>query len=99
MGCIRVDRITDYLAAPLAVALKDQDPYVKKTAALCVAKLYDINAELVEEQGLIDELRSLISDSNAMVVANAVLFFLFFLYDLYFGPLGRCARWNCRDFR
>lgn len=72
MGCIRVSRITDYLAEPLSRALRDTDPYVKKTAALCVAKLYDINAELVEEQGFLDELRNMISDSNAMVVANAV---------------------------
>ena len=48
MGCIRVDRITEYLTEPLRAALKDKDPYVRKTAAVCVAKLYDINPELVE---------------------------------------------------
>ena len=26
--------------------LKDEDPYVRKTAAVCVAKLYDINGEV-----------------------------------------------------
>lgn len=72
MGCIRVDRITEHLCVPLGKALKDEDPYVRKTAAVCVAKLYDINAELVEEQGFLDVLRSLISDANPMVVANAV---------------------------
>jgi len=72
MGCIRVDRITEYLCEPLAKALKDKDPYVKKTAAVCVAKLYDINKDLVEEQGFLDILRSMISDSNPMVIANAV---------------------------
>ena len=25
---------------------QDEDPYVRKTAAVCVAKLYDINAEV-----------------------------------------------------
>ncbi len=44
MGCIRVDRITEYLCIPLKKALKDSDPYVRKTAAVCVAKLHDINA-------------------------------------------------------
>lgn len=72
MGCIRVDNIADHLCEPLAKALKDQDAYVRKTAALCVAKLYDINPELVEEQGFLDTLRSLIADSNSMVVSNAV---------------------------
>uniref|UniRef100_I1LIM0 Beta-adaptin-like protein n=1 Tax=Glycine max TaxID=3847 RepID=I1LIM0_SOYBN len=46
MGCIRVDKITEYLCDPLQRCLKDDDPYVRKTAAICVAKLYDINAEL-----------------------------------------------------
>merc|ERR1719334_1930255 len=72
MGCIRVDRITEYLCDPLNIALKDQDPYVRKTAAICVAKLYDINNELVEERGFIDLLREMLSDVNPMVVANAV---------------------------
>lgn len=72
MGCIRVDRITEYLCEPLAAALKDSDPYVRKTAAICVAKLYDINHELVEEQGFIDRLRDLLNDANRMVVSNTV---------------------------
>uniref|UniRef100_A0A1B6DGS2 AP complex subunit beta n=1 Tax=Clastoptera arizonana TaxID=38151 RepID=A0A1B6DGS2_9HEMI len=72
MGCIRVDKITEYLCEPLRKCLKDEDPYVRKTAAVCVAKLYDINAQLVEDQGFLDQLKDLLSDSNPMVVANAV---------------------------
>lgn len=72
MGCIRVDRITEYLFTSLGKALADKDPYVRKTAAVCTAKLYDINKELVEEQGFINTLRDLIADPNPMVVANAV---------------------------
>jgi AP-1 complex subunit beta-1 len=45
---------------------------VRKTAAICVAKLYDINPELVEERGFLDILRELVGDANPMVVANAV---------------------------
>jgi len=72
MGCIRVDKITEYLCEPLRKCLKDEDPYVRKTAAVCVAKLHDINASLVEDQGFLDQLKELLSDSNPMVVANAV---------------------------
>ncbi|KAG8179105.1 hypothetical protein JTE90_005461 [Oedothorax gibbosus] len=72
MGCIRVDKITEYLCEPLRKCLKDEDPYVRKTAAVTVAKLHDINAQLVEDQGFLDQLRDLLSDSNPMVVANAV---------------------------
>ncbi|CAF0817452.1 unnamed protein product [Didymodactylos carnosus] len=72
MGCIRVDKITEHLCEPLRKCLKDEDPYVRKTAAVCVAKLHDINQQLVDDQGFLDMLRDLISDSNPMVVANAV---------------------------
>ena len=72
MGCIRVDKITEYLCEPLRKCLKDEDPYVRKTAAVCVAKLYDISADMVQEQGFLDALKDLLSDSNPMVVANAV---------------------------
>jgi vesicle coat complex subunit len=72
MGCIRVEKITEYLCEPLRKALKDEDPYVRKTAAVCVAKLYDINPDLVEVQGFLELLQDLLSDSNPTVVANAV---------------------------
>jgi len=72
MGCIRVEKITEYLCEPLRKCLKDEDPYVRKTAAVSVAKLHDINASLVEEQGFLDSLKELLGDSNPMVVANAV---------------------------
>lgn len=72
MGCIRVDRITEYLCEPLSRALRDEDPYVRKTAAVCVAKLYDIAPDLVQERGFLEVLHDLISDSNPSVVANGV---------------------------
>lgn len=40
MGCIRVEGITDYLCESLKDTLTDEDPYVKKTAAIAVAKLH-----------------------------------------------------------
>ncbi len=36
---------------------QDEDPYVRKTAAVCVAKLYDINPDLVDDRGFLDMLR------------------------------------------
>lgn len=72
MGCVRVEKITEYLCEPLSRCLRDEDPYVRKTAAVCVAKLYDISPELVEDRGFLDTLRDLISDANPTVVSNAV---------------------------
>ena len=56
----------------LHIILQDEDPYVRKTAAVCVAKLHDISAARVEDQGFLETLGELLCDSNPMVVANAV---------------------------
>lgn len=72
MGCIRLDQVTEYLLEPLRRCCQDQDPYVRKTSAICIPKVYDINPELVEDQGFLEILRDLVSDANPMVVANAV---------------------------
>lgn len=34
---------------PVKEAVKDEDSYVRKTAAICIAKLYDVSPELIEE--------------------------------------------------
>eukprot|EP00929_Paragymnodinium_shiwhaense_P078931 TRINITY_DN4096_c0_g2_i1.p1 TRINITY_DN4096_c0_g2~~TRINITY_DN4096_c0_g2_i1.p1 ORF type:complete len:909 (+),score=257.80 TRINITY_DN4096_c0_g2_i1:91-2817(+) len=72
MGCIRLDQVTEYLLEPLRKCCQDPDPYVRKTAATCIPKVYDINPELVEDQGFLEILQDMAADSNPMVVANAV---------------------------
>ena len=72
MGCIGVESIIDYLCDPLKDAINDEDPYVRKTAAICIAKLYDINPQRVEDYGFVEKLVDMISDGNAMVVSNAI---------------------------
>ncbi len=72
MGCIRVDKMVDYMEIPLRRTLSDDNPYVRKTAAICVAKLFDLNPQLCIEQGFVESLQKSIEDSNPMVVANAV---------------------------
>ncbi|RXK36660.1 clathrin binding protein [Tremella mesenterica] len=72
MSVLRAEKILDYLASPLSRCLKDENPYVRKTAALCVAKVFDLKPELCVEYGFIETLRDLIGDGNPMVVANAV---------------------------
>lgn len=52
--------------------LQDTDPYVRKTAAICVAKLYDIAPDLAAERGFLDMLRDMTADANPMVVSNTV---------------------------
>ncbi|KAH6577738.1 hypothetical protein BASA62_000719 [Batrachochytrium salamandrivorans] len=72
MGCLRAEKVVNYLLEPLKKGLKDEDPYVRKTAALCVAKLFDLNPGIAIDNGLIVILQDMLSDRNPMVIANAV---------------------------
>ncbi|KAF9069680.1 adaptin N terminal region-domain-containing protein [Rhodocollybia butyracea] len=72
MSYIPIPVVTDALSDNLRHALKDRDPYVRKTAAICVAKLYTADPRKAEKGGFVELLRDLMLDSNATVVANAV---------------------------
>lgn len=72
MGCIRVDKMVDYLGEPLRKCLKDESPYVRKTAVICVAKLFDLDQSLCLENGFLELLQDTVNDANPMVVANAI---------------------------
>ncbi|KAG6011070.1 hypothetical protein E4U21_000101 [Claviceps maximensis] len=72
MGCIRVDKMVDYMEEPLRKTLRDESPYVRKTAAICVAKLFDLNPSMCIENGFIETVQEMIGDPNPMVVANSV---------------------------
>jgi AP-1 complex subunit beta-1 len=82
MGCLRAEKIIDYLCDPLQKCLRDENPYVRKTAALCVAKLYDLKPELVIDNGFLEQLQEMISDSNPMV--NLFFFLLYVGYESLF---------------
>lgn len=68
MGCIRVDKILDHICEPLRKCLQDDNPYVRKTAAIGVAKLWDLDQERALENGFVTILQDLVSDSNPMVI-------------------------------
>ncbi|KZT68971.1 Adaptor protein complex beta subunit [Daedalea quercina L-15889] len=72
MSYIPAPIVVEELEDPLRHALKDRDPYVRKTAAICVAKLYNADPRKCERNGFVELLRDLLLDTNATVVANAV---------------------------
>ncbi|KAG8849819.1 hypothetical protein FRB96_000642 [Tulasnella sp. 330] len=72
MAYIPVPSVVMALIDPLRHCLRDGDPYVRKTAAICVAKLYVFDPKLVDREGFITMLRDLLADPNPTVVANAV---------------------------
>lgn len=57
---------------PLARLLNDADPYVRKTAGFCVAKIYDHDKALVESSDLIDRLNLMLRDDNPTVISSAL---------------------------
>ena len=80
MGCLRVKELNEYLINPLldgsSIAnqgLKDSHSYVRKTAVMCVPKIYEITPELVDRSDMIQILKDIVEkDSNAQVVANTI---------------------------
>lgn len=52
--------------------LKDSDPYVRKTAAFCVAKLYDHDKSLFNDGTFIQLLNAMLRDENPTVVSSAL---------------------------
>jgi vesicle coat complex subunit len=64
--------MVDYMEEPLRKTLRDESPYVRKTAALCVAKLFDLDPQMCLENGFLEQLQEMIGDPNPMVVANCV---------------------------
>lgn len=72
MSYIQVDKINEAMPTPLRRCLKDQDPYVRKTAVLCVAKLFRAQKSIVEDEGFVDLLKEMVFDSNSVVVANSL---------------------------
>ncbi|KAF8253050.1 Adaptor protein complex beta subunit [Wilcoxina mikolae CBS 423.85] len=80
LSYIHVREFVEATVAPLKNLLRDPDPYVRKTAAFCVAKLYDHDNQLVENSagtngqgGLIEGLNSLLRDDNPTVVSSALV--------------------------
>lgn len=69
---IHVPQFIQATVPPLKHLLKDSDPYVRKTAAFCVAKVYDHDRQLVESSDLIDRLNAMLRDENPTVVSSAL---------------------------
>uniref|UniRef100_A0A7S1MZG7 AP complex subunit beta n=1 Tax=Phaeocystis cordata TaxID=118079 RepID=A0A7S1MZG7_9EUKA len=68
---VKVESMAEGMAEPIRAGLHDNDPFVRKTAALSVAKVFDLSPEVVESGGLLPQVTKLLEDSNPHVVANA----------------------------
>ncbi|CCJ28759.1 unnamed protein product, partial [Pneumocystis jirovecii] len=73
MSYINIKEFNDSIIIPLRQLLSDPDPYVRKTGAICVGKLYHINRRIIEENNFIDELKKKLHDTNSIVVSSSLL--------------------------
>ena len=72
MSYIHVKEYVTGSISPLKRLMTDGDPYVRKTAAICVAKIYDHDRHLVEKSDLIDRLNKMLKDGNPTVISSAL---------------------------
>lgn len=71
MMCIRVECVLEYTLEPLRKAVSDVDPYVRKTAAIALGKLFHLHPKTFHEQHFAQLLVKLLSDPFPMVASNA----------------------------
>ena len=43
IGCLRVSQLNAYLIEPIKESLHNPDPYVRKSAILCIGKIFQTN--------------------------------------------------------
>ena len=67
MSRIHIEGVAENMIIPLKNRLDDSDPYVKKTAALAVAKLFDTVPEAIDNSNIYPLLFELLNDSNPIV--------------------------------
>lgn len=69
---IHVREFVEATVQPVKHLMDDADPYVRKTAAFCVAKLYEHDKVMVERSDLIDRLNRMLKDENPTVVSSVL---------------------------
>ena len=69
---LRVPNLAEYVMVPLRSCLQDQAAYVRKTAAVGIAKLAEANADIVKHSDLIDVLYNMLRDREPHVIVNVI---------------------------
>lgn len=72
IGKIFSEKYEDRLIQPVIRAIKDSDPFVRKSAALAILSLYKTKSSYLDKYQFQNLLKELVEDSNPNVCANAV---------------------------
>lgn len=63
--------------SPVTAGLDDRHPYVRRTAVMGVLKIWHMNPDVVDSQGMLQHVQQLLSqDSDAQVLGNCVTLLL-----------------------
>ena len=74
MGCLRVPKLNEYLIDPLLIGLEDENVYVRKTAILCIPKVFEVSWELILSKNVVEKLTGLLNkDENPKILATALI--------------------------
>ena len=65
---LHVNNILEYIVDPVMKGLKDQSPYVRKTAVLCTLRLRDLSPEVVVQHKLVNTCADLFKDRDPQVL-------------------------------
>ncbi|KAJ3271359.1 hypothetical protein HDV01_006864 [Terramyces sp. JEL0728] len=97
MGCLRVEKIFDYLMDPLKKSLKDDDPYVRKTSALCISKLFDLNPQTAIENGFVQVIANAVAALSEITEASVqkdILVINDVILTKLLAALNECTEWG-----
>eukprot|EP00878_Enallax_costatus_P027330 GHUV01029406.1.p1 GENE.GHUV01029406.1~~GHUV01029406.1.p1 ORF type:complete len:554 (+),score=105.09 GHUV01029406.1:514-2175(+) len=70
---LRIPNLLEYVVTPVTVGLDDRHPYVRRTAVMGVLKIWHMNPDIVESQGMLQHVQALLGqDSDPQVMANGL---------------------------
>ncbi|KAF6256499.1 adaptin N terminal region-domain-containing protein [Scenedesmus sp. NREL 46B-D3] len=74
---LRIPNLLEYVVTPVTAGLDDRHPYVRRTAVMGVLKIWHMNPDIVEAQGLLQHVQQLLGqDGDPQVAANCLTLLL-----------------------
>ena len=70
---LRLESILEYVEEPVSKSLNDLSSYVRKVAVMGILKLHYLSESIVEENGWVSQLYSMLQDVDTDVVSNVLL--------------------------
>lgn len=69
---LRLDGVVEYLPKVITEGLRDQSPYVRKTAVISCVKLHILSPETAKSANMVDTLYGMLRDRDPQVVSNCI---------------------------